>query len=253
MILSKIKKFINKYLYNFFLKPNHSINPEENKSIQIHEYELGAKRLKDILLKYNYKTFIDIGASYGDFINLVKGSKENVEILGFEPVLSVFNSLQDRYSNVDQISLYNLALGDFDGSVDFHENEYTYSSSILPIGDLHVKEFPFTKNYKLSEVKIASLDNFLSNKNLEKPILIKVDVQGYEGRVILGGKKTFSQADIVIVELSFCELYLGQPLFETINQELNQLGLFYSGCISQLCSPDDNSILQQDALYLRRF
>jgi hypothetical protein len=102
-------------------------------------------------------------------------------------------------------------------------------------------------------VKIACLDNALSNKNLEKPILIKVDVQGYEGKVILGGKKIFSQADIVIVELSFCELYLGQPLFEIINQELNQLGLFYAGCICQLCSPDDNSILQQDALYLRRF
>jgi FkbM family methyltransferase len=253
MILNKIKNFLKRHIYNFVLKPKLNLNSDENKSIHIYEYELGAKRLKDILLKYNFKTFIDIGASYGDFINLVKENKDNIEIIGFEPVLSVFSSLQDRYSNVGQISLYNLALGDFDGSVDFHENEYSYSSSILPIGDLHVKEFPFTKNYKLSEVKIASLDNVLSNKNLEKPILIKVDVQGYEGRVILGGKKTFSQADIVIVELSFCELYLGQPLFETINQELNQLGLFYAGCISQLCSPDDNSILQQDALYLRRF
>lgn len=253
MILFTLKKFIKRYFYNYCLKPNHNINPEENKSIQVHEYELGAKRLKDILSKYDFKTFIDIGASYGDFICLVKEHKKNVEIFGFEPILSVFYSLQNRYREVDQISLYNLALGDFDGYVDFNVNEYSYSSSILPIGDIHVKEFPFTKNYKTSEVKITSLDNVLRNKNLEKPLLIKVDVQGYEGRVILGGKKTFSQADIVIIELSFCELYLGQPLFEIINEELNQLGLFYAGCISQLCSPDDNSILQQDALYLRRF
>ena len=253
MIQNKIKNFFKKLLYNYVLKPKLDIKQEEIKSIQIYEHELGARRLKDILLKYNFKTVIDIGASYGDFISLVRENKQNISILGFEPILSVFNSLHDRYRNVDDISLYNMALGDFDGVVDFHENEYSYSSSIFPIGDIHIKEFPFTKNYKTSEVKIACLDNALSNKNLEKPILIKVDVQGYEGKVILGGKKIFSQADIVIVELSFCELYLGQPLFEIINQELNQLGLFYAGCICQLCSPDDNSILQQDALYLRRF
>lgn len=252
MIVSTLKKLIKKYFYNCFFKHNYNINPEENKSIQIHENELGAKRLKHILSKYNFKTFIDIGASYGDFISLVREHKKNIEILGFEPIIGVFSSLQDRYKEADKVSLYNLALGDFNGLVDFHENEYSYSSSILPIGNLHVKEFPFTKNYKTSEVKIASLDNILSNKNLERPILIKLDVQGYEGKVILGGKKTFSQADIVIVELSFCELYHGQPLFEIINQELNQLGLFYAGCISQLCSPGDDLILQQDALYLRR-
>jgi FkbM family methyltransferase len=253
MVLYKIKNFFKRYFCNYFLKPKQNINQEEDKSIQVYEYELGAKRLKDILLKYNFKTVIDIGASYGDFINLVRENKENITFFGFEPILSVFNSLKDRYSHVNEISLYNLALGDFDGLIDFHENEYSYSSSIFPIGNTHIKEFPFTKNYKTSEVRIASLDNALSNKNLEKPVLIKIDVQGYEGKVILGGKKTFSHADIVIVELSFCELYLGQPLFEIINHELNQLGLFYAGCISQLCSPKDNSILQQDALYLRRF
>jgi FkbM family methyltransferase len=248
----KIKKNILRLLHWLHNKPTEVKFSNDIENIQLLEYELGKSRLKCLLKSIEIKTVIDIGASFGDFISLVRDTKKNITILGFEPILTVFNSLQDRCGNANEISLYNLALGEFDGVVDFHENEYTYSSSILPIGNTHIKEFPYTKNYKTSQVKIASLDAFLRNKNLEKPILIKVDVQGYEEKVISGGKKIFAQADYVIIELSFCELYVGQALFDDINNELNKLGLFYAGCISQLCSPHDKTILQQDALYIRR-
>jgi FkbM family methyltransferase len=252
MSLLKIKQSILKNLYRYLntsKQVDFSIN---DKNIQLLECQLGEARLKHLLTSVDIKTLIDIGASHGDFMYLVQQAKSNIHIYGFEPIPKVFNSLQERFAGANEIKLYNLALGNFDGVVDFNENDYSYSSSILPIGEIHVNEFPHTRNFKKLEVQITSLDSVFNNKKIERPLLVKVDVQGYEEQVISGGKNTFAHADFVIIEVSFYELYQGQALFERINIELNGLGLFYYGCMSQLSSPIDCKILQQDALFIRR-
>jgi hypothetical protein len=43
--------------------------------------------------------------------------------------------------------------------------------------------------------------------------------------VLLGGERTLPQIKIIIVELSFAELYRGQPLFPEINRWLEERGL----------------------------
>jgi FkbM family methyltransferase len=251
MSLLETKQAIIKYLNKIFLKPKESEFSFEDKNIQLLESKLSEVRLKKLIKSIDLKTVIDIGASYGDFMSLIQESKKSIQFYGFEPIYEVFNCLKERFKLEDNFKLYNLALGDFDGVVEFNENDYTYSSSILSIGEIHMNAFPYTKKFKKSEVQIACLDSVFKHKNFERPILIKVDVQGYEEQVICGGKNTFMQADFVIIELSFYELYLGQAFFVTLNKELNELGLFYCGCISQLYSPINGKILQQDALFVR--
>ncbi len=41
-------------------------------------------------------------------------------------------------------------------------------------------------------------------------------MQGYEDKVIAGGKNIIQQADVIICELSMDNLYEGQPLFDDI-------------------------------------
>jgi FkbM family methyltransferase len=252
MSLLKFKQSILRYLckcLNTSKQVNFSIN---DKDIQLLECQLGEARLKNLLNSLDIKTLVDIGASQGDFINLVQQIKPNIHIYGFEPIPKVYNSLLERFVGVNEIELYNLALGNFDGVVEFNENDYSYSSSILPIGEIHVNEFPHTRNFKKLEVQITSLDSVFNNKKIERPILVKVDVQGYEDKVVSGGKNTFAQADFVIIEMSFYELYHGQVLFEIIYKELSELGLYYAGSMNQLYSPVNGKILQQDALFVRR-
>ena len=252
MSLSKFKKFILKHTNKYFVTNNSNEISINEKGIQFLESELRELRLKYLLNSLELKSVIDIGASYGDFIHLVQEANSNIQIYGFEPISSVFNSLHKRYAGKSKVDLYNLALGAFDGYVDFNENDYSYSSSVLPIGEVHVNEFPYTKGFKKSEVKMSSLDSVFKNKNIERPLLVKVDVQGYEDKIISGGKNIFEYADFLIIELSFLELYIGQTLFESINKELNELGLYYNGCIGQLTSSSGWPILQQDALYIRK-
>lgn len=76
-------------------------------------------------------------------------------------------------------------------------------------------------------------------------------MQGYETKVILGGKQTISRAAIVIAETSFQELYEGQPLFNEVYEMLKDLGLRYAGSLGpQLMNPTDGSALQADSLFI---
>jgi hypothetical protein len=80
---------------------------------------------------------------------------------------------------------------------------------------------------------------------------VKIDVQGYEDRVIAGGDAVISRSKAMIVEVSFQELYEGQPLFDDIYQRLKQKGFAYMGNLYQLLNPADAAVLQADALFVR--
>jgi hypothetical protein len=252
MPLFKLKKLIIQYVYRHLIKPHYNLISSNDFNVQQNESKLGEVRLKQFLDLCHIKSVIDIGASYGDFIHVVREAKSNILIYGFEPIASVFKSLQERYNRVSEIELYNIAIGNLDGVIDFNENDYSYSSSILPISEIHTNEFPFTKNYKKYQTKIACLDTIFKDKIIQRPLLIKIDVQGYEENVLSGAEHTFKQADFVLIETSFFELYQGQSLFEVINEKLYNLGFFYAGSINQVCSPKNGVILQQDSLYIRR-
>ena len=197
-------------------------------------------------------TLVDVGASMGDFIAQMKNQRNNLIVHAFEPVSSVYNKLVNRFSADNHCTFYNFAIGEKDGEVQFYANDYTYSSSVLPMTSNHVEEFPYTKNVKVISREMRRLDSILDVSKLPKPLLVKIDVQGFELQVINGGEELISQADYVLVEVSFVELYQGQPLFDEINSRMNQLGLFNSGNVEQLISKSSGQILQADALYCRR-
>ena len=117
--------------------------------------------------------------------------------------------------------------------------------------ELHKGAFPFTKNVSIEEVEIRRLDEIAQELDIEDNLLIKIDVQGVEDKVIQGGEKLISKASILIVETSFQSLYKGQVLFGTIYDGLSQLGLKYMGGEEPLRNPKDGSILSCDSVFCR--
>ena len=100
-------------------------------------------------------------------------------------------------------------------------------------------------------VRLERLDDVADKLVLRAPLLIKVDVQGYEDKVIAGGERTFQRADLAIVESSFEVLYEEQPLFDDIYQQLVRLGFVYRGAIDQMMSTKDGRPLQADSIFVR--
>jgi len=120
------------------------------------------------------------------------------------------------------------------------------------MGKLHKEIFPFTGKQTIEKIKVKRLDEVIHDMNLEldKNTLFKIDVQGYEEKVILGAQKSILGVKVVIVETSYQALYEGQPLFDTIYDMLTNRGFKYIGNLEQLKNPLNGGVLQSDSIFI---
>lgn len=101
------------------------------------------------------------------------------------------------------------------------------------------------------QVKMARLDDLLDVEDLKADVFIKVDVQGFEDRVIKGGVNTFLKAKYVLIEMSFVPIYVGQPLFSQVHVQLTELGYELGGMKNQVCATSSGQPLFAHFLYIR--
>lgn len=241
-----IKKLIYHSLSLFNLQLYRMPTAEELKQIA------EAERRRTLWLRnMNIETILDIGANTGQFAKSMHELFPEARLYSFEPLKDCYDELLVQFKNVPQFQAFNVALGDETGIVEMHRSEYSPSSSFLSMNDLHKTSFPYTKKEILQKVDLVCLDDMASRLELRKPMLVKLDVQGYEDKVISGGKSVIGQADIVITELSVEQLYDGQPLFDEIYKTMTSMGFQYRGNYEQLCSPNDGRVLQVDGIFTR--
>jgi FkbM family methyltransferase len=198
------------------------------------------------------RTVLDIGANTGQFASAVHEVLPHARIYSFEPLDDCYKQLKNRLSNADGFKAFNVSLSSEDGSAKFYRNAYTQSSSLLPMTDLHRNAFAWTAQTAPVTVKMRRLDSFWDEIELQRQVLVKIDVQGSEDQVLLGAERVIGEAKYVIVETSFEPLYEGQASFERVYDIMIGYGFRYAGNMDQLASPIDGRILQADALFVRR-
>jgi FkbM family methyltransferase len=214
--------------------------------------ELYQKLNQPWLRALNIATVLDIGANVGHFAITASTAFPNAKIYSFEPVPDCFEQLQARIGNIRGASAFNLALGDKSEDLVFERNTFTPSSSFLKMADAHKVAFPFTRESRHIRVKVERLDTVVETLVITDPMLVKIDVQGYENHVLCGGEQTIRRAKIIAIETSFEVLYEGQPLFDTIYRKLVDWGFAYIGSLDQLCNPQTGRILQADSIFIKQ-
>lgn len=197
------------------------------------------------------KTVIDIGANNGQSALKFNELFPEAMIYSFEPLIDCYLKLNKRLENVKNFKSFNFALGDEIGESTIFHSKFSPSSSLLKMTKLHEDAFPFTKGEVKEKIRINTLDNVEEGLNLEDNILLKIDVQGFEEKVIKGAKKILNRINIIIIETSFKKLYENQPMFSNIYKLLYEKGFEYSGSLGELINPIDGSILQQDSIFIR--
>ncbi len=202
------------------------------------------------LAEFDFKTIIDIGANEGQFAQKARIVFPIANIISFEPIPAIYNLLKENFKSDIHFKAFNVGLGDKQEKIIFWLNEYSPSSSILRM-DRHTKHFDFAIKQNQIEIQLEQLDTYAHYIDLSKPYLVKIDVQGYEDRVILGGPKIISGAQAIITEVSFISMYEGQVLFNHIYALLKAHGFKYVGNYEQLYSPVNNEILQADAIFVK--
>src|ERR1039457_5507780 len=140
----------------------------------------------NFLRQINIRTVIDVGANEGQFIKEVYNIFPKAEFYSFEPLRDCFEKLIDKFKNNTKVHAFNFALGEEDGEIIFSRSSASPSSSILKMTRLHKNLFPNTANLIEESVKIKRFDDIFENILIQDFILLKIDVQGAEEKVIKG-------------------------------------------------------------------
>ena len=201
------------------------------------------------------QTVIDVGANTGQFARQISQIFPQADLYCFEPLPEPFKALERWALEQDgRVKVFNVALGESEGTVEmFFHTKHSPSSSLLASTDINKKYYPFIKSQMPVRVKQTTLDNALNSfTRLMKPeILVKLDVQGYEDRVLRGGSKTLSMAAACILEVCIDNLYHDQANYSGLVLLLDQMGFRYSGNLEQVYAVDGHVIFF-NAVFVKR-
>lgn len=238
----KITEFINKNGLTRFLELRKN-------NINIGRYELFNKKW---ILDCNIRTVIDIGANIGEFTLIFDYIFNKPDIYSFEPLPQYSFALTKITQSKKNINFFNCALGEKESVEVMNVSSWGPSSSLLEMADLHKEMAPHSSGSSPIRVEVKRLDDLIDEKKITKNMLIKIDVQGFEKKVIEGGKKIFSFAKIVIIEMSYKELYKGEARFDNIYSLLVGLGFEFHGTLKQSVNSLDESYLQCDGIFINK-
>jgi FkbM family methyltransferase len=178
--------------------------------------------LEDLVKDLKFNTVVDIGSNKGQFILLIEKLFYSDKIIySFEPIKEVLEKQKNFFLNKKNISFFNFALGEESSKKILNITKRRDSSSFLEINNIIKNRDHIVKEKR--EIEIKSLDEFLKNRNLTKPILAKIDVQGYELEVLKGSKNSLKNIKYIIIEVSENEIYMEQGLANNIIKYLNDM------------------------------
>ena len=176
------------------------------------------------------KSLIDVGANKGQFSIVARRLFPDIEIHAFEPLETERKRLQSVVGK--PVRLYATALGDAHGEATFFVTSRLDSSSLFQPGAGQEAAYGVVTQSSI-RVPVARLSESFDISTLPRPILLKLDVQGGELDVLHGAEEILSSIDMIYCEVSFVQLYEGQPLATEITHYLAQRGFALKGVFNQ--------------------
>lgn len=193
--------------------------------------------------------FMDIGSNIGSYTILASGAIR-CRSIAIEPIPSTYEHLKNNIDvnrMEDRVEALNIGLGSKHSTLLFTNTQDT------------VNHVAVDGEKDTTEVPVQTLDGILKSRTC--PLLIKIDVEGFETEVLLGGKNTLKNPDLkaVIIELNGSGLRYGykdedihavfisegfQPYtYEPIKRRLIMLNSY---------SKENNTIYIRDMEFVRR-
>jgi FkbM family methyltransferase len=174
-----------------------------------------------------------------------------------EPQPGPFAQLRAAIPDEPRIRLFNVACGSVRTTATMHhiEGNRGLSDSLLPpdhaLMGQRWRDRTFTPGGTF-EVPVVPIDDLLAVSNADPTLynFLSIDTQGYELEVLRGATEALTTADAVLLEVSFRELYAGQPLAHELIAFLGDRG-FRIADVCSYAQGADGSLEQSDMLFLR--
>ena len=178
--------------------------------------------LKENNLDIKGTNVVDIGGNNGqiavEFAHLVG---DNGKVFSFEPQRVIFQQLCGNVfvNGLDNVYAFNIALGNEEGLTTIQKPNY-FDEGFVNFGDVHVGVQSDYETVIMRQLDSYSLDNIS---------IIKIDVQGFERKVLLGAKETIEKnKPIIYIEIEQDQLELYGDSEESVLQLLIDYGYSFA-------------------------
>jgi FkbM family methyltransferase len=154
--------------------------------------------LSEWINKNKPSIFIDIGTNFGVYSLRISKLFKILKVIAFEPVLTTFNKLKlnIKINNLEKrIQTYNAGLSNTSGvkkMVALKRRNYIQSGGF----SFNIPKRKLNNDQIIQYHKSIVGDNILKFK--KKKIVIKIDVEGYENKVLLGIKNLLNNNKILL-------------------------------------------------------
>lgn len=196
-------------------------------------------RLKEV--GFYPATILDIGAHEGKWTETMLEIFPACQYHLFEALEEKDLLLRGKF-NQQNIHIHHCLLGDqVKSGIPFYQMDS--GSSVLE------ERTQFNRQVQLRDM--VTLDSVLQSGICDAPVLIKLDVQGFEQQVMNGGPVTFEKAEVVVMELSLLHYNEGAPLIHQMLPAMQERGFVLWDIAGTFRKSSDKALIQIDGVFVR--
>lgn len=195
---------------------------------------------------------VDVGAHHGGAIAPVLALAPSARVVAVEPAPDSFRILRERWEPRG-VRCVNAAAGEAAGEMDFHlyGGDMTHSALPpepgMPAGAAWLG--PIRRTIR---VPVRTLDDVLREHAPAGPVrLLKIDVQGFEDRVLRGAAETLGRTGAILIEVHFNRVYAGSCLVDDVCVALRARGFRLRRALGCLMSEDVQRPVSSDFFFIR--
>lgn len=213
------------------------------------KFDLGAPSVLGLLQNvreagFSPRTIVDVGANVGNWSRMTATVFPDSRYFMFDADPDNEPQLQRSCTLVGGKAEYAITLlGPTDSdAVTFYKTGA--GSSVLP----ELTTFDRTA----VTLPMCTLDGFMSRRTYDSPLLLKLDVQGFELEVLRGALTLLASAELVIMETSLLPYNEGSPLLVDVIDFMAAEGFAVFDFCGQARRESDGILFQTDVAFVKR-
>ncbi|MDO8950813.1 MAG: FkbM family methyltransferase [Actinomycetota bacterium] len=179
-------------------------------------------------LDENIETIFDVGANVGNLSLAFLRWFPKATVYGFEPATKMFAEMNGRIDSAgfsDRFRAHQFGFFDEESQAELNLASQHGANSLMGIGEAYHAANPGIGIDATESISLVRMDDFVRESKIEHIDLVKIDVEGVENEVLLGGAETFrDKVDIVIMEVSFVRHERAEGSHLRLFQTMHDLG-----------------------------
>jgi FkbM family methyltransferase len=173
----------------------------------------GEKYFLEKYLPKNHGVLVDVGANQGNYALEALGICPSIKIFAFEPHPITFASLKENIKKSDNITAINKGMSSENSVLALYDYPSNDGSSHASLFQDVITEIHRAGSAVSHDVELTTLDQFIELENIKEIDLLKIDTEGNELQVLMGGVNAIKSKKIKVIHFEFNEMNVSSRAF----------------------------------------